>query len=60
MIAQLRAHPSAAGDERLGRLNAIISVVYGGQFPIGAVPWDKVEQARDAFARLIGEDGAAG
>ena len=57
VIARHRDHPSAESSDRLARLNAIISVVYGGQFPIGAVPWDKVEQGRDAFARLLGEMG---
>lgn len=57
VIMHHREQPSAESRERLARLNAVISVVYGGQFPIGAVPWDSIEQARDALARLLAEMG---
>lgn len=55
VIAELRRNPTAERRDQLQRLNAVISVVYGGQFPIGAVPWDQVQQARDALVRLLGE-----
>jgi len=58
LIAEVRARSTPEARERLARLNAVISVIYGGQFPIGAVPWEKVQQARDALARLLGEMGA--
>jgi formate dehydrogenase major subunit len=40
---------------RLGKLNAVISGVVGGHFPIGAVPWKHVEAARESFAQLLEE-----
>lgn len=51
---------SRAGEDVAGALeqvNAIISVVLGGHFPLGAVPWPAVERARAALATLIGEAG---
>ncbi len=57
MVTELRERPTPELRQRLERLNSVISVVYGGQFPIGAVPWEHVEQARDAFVRLLGDMG---
>lgn len=59
VIVDMRGHPAAATRDHLARLNAVISVVYGGQFPIGAVPWDHVQQARDTFVRLLRDMGLA-
>lgn len=60
VITEMRRRPTPAIRDHLYRLNGVISVVYGGQFPIGAVPWDYVQQARDRFARLLGDMGLAG
>ncbi len=35
------------------RLNAIISVVLAGHFPLGAVPWDELVLARGWLADLV-------
>jgi formate dehydrogenase major subunit len=38
----------ADGDRRkLERVNAAISVVVGGQFPLGTVPWNEIAKVRD-------------
>ena len=51
------------GDEsvrsRLRRLNGVINAVYAGHFPLGPVPWEVVQSARDAFATLLQELRAA-
>ncbi len=40
------------------RLNAIISVVLAGHFPLGSVPWDELVLARGWLADLVaGADG---
>lgn len=61
LIAERRAAdvPSAP-HERLARLNAVISAVVGGHFPIGAVPWKSVEAARGSFGELLAEMGLRG
>ncbi|RVU16402.1 hypothetical protein [Methylobacterium oryzihabitans] len=37
------------------RLNAIISVVLAGHFPLGAVPWDELVLARGWLADLVAD-----
>lgn len=63
-LAQLRdaiitehrdAPPSAAARERLARLNAVLSVVLGGHFPLGGIPWPEIERARGWLADLLAE-----
>jgi hypothetical protein len=39
--------------ERLDDINAVLSVVVGGHFPLGAVPWDKIAAARERLATLV-------
>jgi len=57
MIASHRAAPpSAAARERLTRLNAILSVVTGGHFPLGSIPWHEIELARGWLAELLAAD----
>ena len=59
MLGHARREDTTQARERLARLNAVISVFYGGQFPIGAVPWKHLEKARDGFAALLQELNAA-
>ena len=51
------------GDEavraRLRPLNGVISAVYAGHFPLGPVPWESVQSARDTLAVLVQELRAA-
>jgi hypothetical protein len=47
--------PSAASRERLARLNSVIAVVMGGHFPLGEVPWEELEKARDWLDQLVSE-----
>jgi hypothetical protein len=43
---------------RLEHVNAVISVVLGVHFPLGSVPWDELEKARDWLSRLADEESA--
>lgn len=48
------------GDSRrrLERVNALISVVLAGHFPLGKVPWPEMERARGVLAAMAsGQDG---
>ncbi|MGN6374060.1 MAG: hypothetical protein ACTHMG_00745 [Sphingomonas sp.] len=46
-------------QERLARLNSIISVVMGLHFPVGSPPWDEFAKARDWLKGLIDDVAAA-
>ena len=47
--------PGPEARDRPGRLNAAISIIVGGQYPIGSVPWRHIEDARASFATLLAE-----
>ncbi len=59
MIEHLRAGdapPEIA--ERLARLNAVLSVVVGTHYPVGAPKWPHLQHARDSFAELASDQDA--
>lgn len=43
----------APGRDRLARVNAVLSVLVGGHFPLGPVPWDLIEKARRQLADVL-------
>lgn len=45
--------PTPASRQRLEHVNAVLSVVLGGRFPLGAIPWGELEKSRDWLARLL-------
>ena len=56
LIEQVRA----AGDEethqvreRLARVNAVISTVLAGHFPLGPIPWAEIEKAREQLREAV-------
>jgi hypothetical protein len=60
LIDQRRADPdSPEVAERLDRVNAILSVVAGGEYPIVGIRRERIVDARDALAGLV-EDLASG
>ncbi len=60
MIARHRACPPTPADRtRLAHLNAVISVVLAGHFPLGAVPWTEIARARDWLAAILADEDAA-
>ncbi len=47
LIAEQRTTPPTPADRtRLAHVNAIISVVLAGHFPLGPIPWDELGKAR--------------
>ncbi|MBV9251352.1 MAG: hypothetical protein JO227_19145 [Acetobacteraceae bacterium] len=54
LISAWRSSRSVADRGRLLQLNAVLSAVMGGHFPLGPVPWTHVQKARDSLAELIG------
>jgi hypothetical protein len=56
MIARYGDAPlPPAARERLARVNAILSVVLGGHFPLGSIPWHEIELARGWLADMMAE-----
>ncbi len=52
-LAQRWRHTAAENDRRaLERVNAALSVILGGQFPLGQVPWPEIERARQDLGEL--------
>jgi hypothetical protein len=39
----------------LGHINAVISVVLAGHFPLGSVPWEEITKARDWLADFVAD-----
>jgi hypothetical protein len=55
-LAQRWRHSAAEEDRRaLERVNAGLSVILGGQFPLGQVPWPEIQRIRQDLGVLAGE-----
>lgn len=52
---QRSVEPDARDLDQRHRLNGVISVIVGGEYPVGPLPWEAVEKARAAFAELLDE-----
>jgi len=51
LLAEVRQGKTAS-RVRLGKVNALISVVLAGHFPLGSVPWPELERARGVLAEI--------
>ena len=58
LVERWRRSRAEADLCNLRRVNAAISVVVGGQFPLGSVPWPQIEQAREELAGLAAASDA--
>jgi hypothetical protein len=56
IAARRRDGPRAIGD-RLERVNAILSVVSGGEYPLEGIRRERIQQAREELAGLLGQRG---
>ena len=54
-----KGHPPPS-LERLAKLNAVLSSLYGVHYPIGSPPWALLEKARASFAEVAADLAAAG
>ena len=53
VLAQRWRHSAAEADRlSLERVNAAISVILGGQFPLDHVPWQEIERVRQDLGEL--------
>lgn len=57
-LAERWRHSGAPHDRRaLERVNAALSVLLGGQFPLGQVPWPEIARIRQDASELANADG---
>ena len=54
-----RAGPEPGVDNRLERVNAILSMLIGNEFPLIGVRWQRIERARNALQDILSEEEAA-
>ena len=53
-LSALRDQLAVSGErQRLGHVNAVISVVLAAHYPLGAVPWDELQKARAWLAEAV-------
>ena len=58
LIMIWRRTGSEADRTRLAAINAVISVIVGGHYPLADIPWDAIEQARHQLARVAASEPA--
>jgi formate dehydrogenase major subunit len=49
----LARRPRENDPRALGKLNAALSVILGGQFPLGQIPWPEIERLRNDLSDLV-------
>ena len=53
-LSAFRDQLAASGErQRLGHVNAVISVVLAAHYPLGDVPWGEMEKARAWLAEAV-------
>ncbi len=59
VIGHVRQDDSAERRKRLSHLNAVLSVVMGGHYPLGEIPWDELEKARGWLEEIVKREETA-
>lgn len=60
LIGVWRESRSEQDLQRLMGANSVLSVVVGGHFPLGGVPWPHLQNARESLAGLVGRTATRG
>ncbi len=55
LIGQFRKTGAEHDRGRLEGANAVLSVIIGGHFPLGDIPWGHIEEGRKRLERLLRE-----
>jgi hypothetical protein len=55
LIAARRVSGTEHDRRRLEQVNAVLSAIMGGHFPLGSVPWGHIENARGQLAAVLAE-----
>ncbi len=53
LIGRLRASGAAHDRAHLDAVNAVLSVVVGGHFPLGGIPWPHIEKACERLRAVL-------
>ena len=53
LALRLRESATENDPRALGKVNAALSVILGGQFPLGQVPWPEIERVRNDLSDLV-------
>ena len=53
LVEAWRAGSSGEARERMAKANAVISVIVGGHYPRGDIPWQHILEARKQLATLV-------
>lgn len=53
LISEWRRTRCETDRRRLAKVNAVLSVVVGGHYPLTDIPWTQIEQARDQLRQLV-------
>jgi hypothetical protein len=56
LVRRWRQSTAEIDRDALGRVNAGLSVVLGGQFPLGQVPWSEIERTRRDLENLASDE----
>jgi hypothetical protein len=56
LVRRRRDLPAGGDHHALERVNAAISVILGGEFPLGKVPWREIDRVRQLLRELLHED----
>jgi hypothetical protein len=56
LIEEARQCEPRPGSSALSHANAVLSLVFGTQYPLEGVHWDRIKKARDAVAALESVD----
>jgi formate dehydrogenase major subunit len=56
LVQRRRELPEGGEYHALERVNAAISVILGGEFPLGKVPWLEIARLRQQLGELLHED----
>jgi formate dehydrogenase major subunit len=57
LVQRRRDLPTGGDHHALERVNAAISVILGGQFPLGKVPWLEIARVRQQLRELLHDAG---
>lgn len=55
LVAEWRRTGSETDRQRLATVNAVLSVVIGGHYPLTAIPWPEIAKARAQLAAVANE-----
>jgi hypothetical protein len=56
LVQRQRHSPARRDNSALERVNAAISVILGGQFPLGRVPWPEIARVRQQLHELLRDE----